>query len=93
MIHTNPRAQVRIASFVPSLRVIESKQRPRKLSMRGSDGVEYSFLLKGKEDLRQDERVMQVPCVMGFCFRFSLSNIVTLCTKTRECIKLISVKC
>jgi FKBP12-rapamycin complex-associated protein len=54
------RPVVCIASFVPSLKVIESKQRPRKLSMKGSDGVEYSFLLKGKEDLRQDERVMQM---------------------------------
>ena len=27
--------------------------------MRGSDGKEYMFLLKGHEDLRQDERVMQ----------------------------------
>eukprot|EP00455_Lapot_gusevi_P043451 TRINITY_DN5289_c0_g1_i3.p1 TRINITY_DN5289_c0_g1~~TRINITY_DN5289_c0_g1_i3.p1 ORF type:complete len:1031 (-),score=314.04 TRINITY_DN5289_c0_g1_i3:149-2875(-) len=51
---------VRISSFVPSLRVIESKQRPRKLTIRGSDGNDYSFLLKGHEDLRQDERVMQL---------------------------------
>ena len=27
--------------------------------MRGSDGRNYMFLLKGHEDLRQDERVMQ----------------------------------
>ena len=26
----------------------------------GSDGREYVFLLKGHEDLRQDERVMQL---------------------------------
>ena len=26
----------------------------------GSDGKEYQFLLKGHEDLRQDERVMQL---------------------------------
>ncbi len=51
---------IRIAYFVPSLKVIESKQRPRKLAIRGSDGHEYPFLLKGHEDLRQDERVMQL---------------------------------
>eukprot|EP01113_Clastostelium_recurvatum_P006582 TRINITY_DN1298_c0_g1_i1.p1 TRINITY_DN1298_c0_g1~~TRINITY_DN1298_c0_g1_i1.p1 ORF type:complete len:2380 (+),score=927.36 TRINITY_DN1298_c0_g1_i1:62-7201(+) len=51
---------VRIASFAPILSVINSKQRPRKLSIHGSDGVEYGFLLKGHEDLRQDERVMQL---------------------------------
>merc|ERR1712038_518556 len=38
---------------------ITSKQRPRKLSIRGSNGRTYMFLLKGHEDLRQDERVMQ----------------------------------
>jgi len=50
----------RIAWFEPRLKVIESKQRPRKLTIIGSDGLEYSFLLKGHEDLRQDERVMQL---------------------------------
>lgn len=33
--------------------VLASKQRPRRLSMLGSDGKEYMFLLKGHEDLRQ----------------------------------------
>eukprot|EP00955_Chlamydomonas_euryale_P023401 247166-Chlamydomonas_euryale.AAC.1 len=42
------------------MQVISSKQRPRKLTICGSDGAEYMFLLKGHEDLRQDERVMQV---------------------------------
>ena len=41
------------------VQVIISKQRPRKLSIRGSNGRTYPFLLKGHEDLRQDERVMQ----------------------------------
>ena len=49
-----------IASFAPQLLVITSKQRPRKLTIHGSDGEDYAFLLKGHEDLRQDERVMQV---------------------------------
>lgn len=40
--------------------MINSKQRPRKLTIYGSDGHEYQFLLKGHEDLRQDERVMQL---------------------------------
>ncbi len=51
---------VRIAYFSPALRVIESKQHPRRLSIAGSDGKDYAFLLKGHEDLRQDERVMQL---------------------------------
>jgi len=51
---------VRIDHFSSSLWVISSKQRPRKLSVWGSDGQQYTFLLKGHEDLRQDERVMQL---------------------------------
>ncbi|KAJ3030013.1 UNVERIFIED_CONTAM: phosphatidylinositol kinase- protein kinase tor1, partial [Siphonaria sp. JEL0065] len=51
---------VRIDSFFPILTVITSKQRPRRLSIKGNNGVEYQFLLKGHEDLRQDERVMQL---------------------------------
>lgn len=37
---------VTIASFAPQLHVITSKQRPRKLTIHGSDGAEYMFLLK-----------------------------------------------
>lgn len=51
---------VTIASFATQLVVITSKQRPRKLTIHGSDGEDHAFLLKGHEDLRQDERVMQV---------------------------------
>lgn len=51
---------VKIAGFSPQLVVITSKQRPRRLTIQGDDGETYDFLLKGHEDLRQDERVMQV---------------------------------
>ena len=55
---------IRILNFETNFSVISSKQRPRKLSLNGSDGVAYSFLLKGHEDIRQDERVMQL---FGLC--------------------------
>ena len=51
---------VTISFFHPTLRVIDSKQRPRRLVIRGSDGKDYTYVLKGHEDLRQDERVMQL---------------------------------
>jgi len=51
---------VRISKVESALQVITSKQRPRKLCIRGSNGKEFMFLLKGHEDLRQDERVMQL---------------------------------
>ncbi|KAG5961236.1 hypothetical protein E4U57_007788 [Claviceps arundinis] len=67
---------VRIMSFDSSLTVISSKQKPRKFNCIGSDGVSYAFLLKGHEDIRQDERVMQL---------FSLCN--TLLSNDAECYK------
>ncbi|KAJ7306353.1 hypothetical protein JRQ81_009696, partial [Phrynocephalus forsythii] len=42
---------IRIQSIAPSLQVITSKQRPRKLTL---------MVERGHEDLRQDERVMQL---------------------------------
>ncbi|CAI6061055.1 unnamed protein product [Clonostachys chloroleuca] len=67
---------VRIMSFETTFTVIASKQRPRKLTANGSDGVAYAFLLKGHEDIRQDERVMQL---------FGLCN--TLLANDSECFK------
>ena len=56
-----------IRSFSPFFEVIASKQRPRRMSMLGSDGKKYEFLLKGHEDLRQDERVMQLFGLINPC--------------------------
>ncbi|XP_049851152.1 serine/threonine-protein kinase tor-like [Schistocerca gregaria] len=53
-------AVIRIKRFNPVLKVIPSKRKPRKVIVNGMDGVDYGFLLKGHEDLRQDERVMQL---------------------------------
>lgn len=50
---------IKISSFYNELTVLQSKQRPRKLKIFGDDEKEYHFLLKGREDVRLDERVMQ----------------------------------
>ncbi|EPX72448.1 phosphatidylinositol kinase Tor1 [Schizosaccharomyces octosporus yFS286] len=55
---------IKIAHFHRKFEVISSKQRPRRFTIRGSDGKDYQYLLKGHEDLRQDERVMQL---FGLC--------------------------
>ena len=49
-----------IERVVSSMKVLPTKQRPRRIVMLGSNGEAFKFLLKGNEDLRQDERVMQV---------------------------------
>lgn len=37
-----------------------SLQRPKKVTVLGSDGVRYSFLCKPKDDLRKDARMMEL---------------------------------
>ena len=54
------RDMVRIMAFSPDIDVVMSKQKPRVIQIEGSDGNAYKFLLKGHEDLKQDERVMQL---------------------------------
>jgi hypothetical protein len=60
-------ALVTIAAFAPQLHVITSKQRPRKLTISGSDGAEYMFLLK----VRSSIPTLGIPYVIPhyFCFR------------------------
>ena len=63
--------------------ITSSKQRPKTLEFHGSDGRTYKFLLKGKEDLRLDERVMQL-----FDLLNSLINLnTTLRKKNLEVIR------
>ena len=42
------------------MKLIPSAKRPRKIRMMGSDGRCYKYLLKGREDLRMDQRIMQL---------------------------------
>ncbi|XP_049848979.1 uncharacterized protein LOC126316985 [Schistocerca gregaria] len=50
---------VTIERFCRAIKIIPSKRRPRKLKIKGSNGHVYNYLLKGHEDLRHDERIMQ----------------------------------
>ncbi|PCH07029.1 hypothetical protein PENOC_021340 [Penicillium occitanis (nom. inval.)] len=54
------RPIIRIMSFDPVLHVLQTKKRPRRMTLKGSDGNSYMYALKGHEDIRQDERVMQL---------------------------------
>ncbi|BDA50909.1 probable serine/threonine-protein kinase SMG1 at C-terminar half [Coccomyxa sp. Obi] len=42
------------------IEILGTKTRPKRLWLRGSNGARYSFLLKGREELRLDERLMQL---------------------------------
>ncbi|GAA5955223.1 hypothetical protein JCM3765_003250 [Sporobolomyces pararoseus] len=46
-------------SFEDTISIMSSLQKPRKITIQGSDGQFYSFLCKPKDDLRKDARLME----------------------------------
>lgn len=48
-----------IAAFDKQVAVLPTKTRPKRLLMLASDGSIHAFLLKGRDDLRVDEHLMQ----------------------------------
>lgn len=51
---------IRIQKVGDTFKLFKTKQHPRRMTMIGTNEKEYMFLLKGHEDLRQDERAMQL---------------------------------
>lgn len=50
---------VTISAFLDHVLVLNSLQKPRKITIRGSDGHMYALLCKPKDDLRKDQRLME----------------------------------
>lgn len=49
-----------LAGMAPMVAVLHTKTRPKRVTMVRGDGAELPFLLKGREDLRLDERIMSM---------------------------------
>ncbi|KAJ3412040.1 serine/threonine-protein kinase M1 [Chytridiales sp. JEL 0842] len=54
-----PNDRVTFLDFFKDVEVMNSLQKPRKLMVLGSDSRQYIFLLKPKDDLRKDARLME----------------------------------
>ncbi|EMC92674.1 hypothetical protein BAUCODRAFT_77061 [Baudoinia panamericana UAMH 10762] len=50
--------KITIQGFSDDVLVLSSLQRPKKVTVRGSDGKMYGLLCKPKDDLRKDQRLM-----------------------------------
>lgn len=61
----DPSTHIRILSFDSMLGVLASKQLPKRLILHCSDEKDYTFLVKGGEDLRLDQRIEQLFGVMN----------------------------
>jgi serine/threonine-protein kinase ATR len=54
-----PRDTTTIEAILDDAQILNSLQKPRKISIRGSDGKIYNILCKPKDDLRKDQRLME----------------------------------
>ncbi|KAG9049511.1 serine/threonine-protein kinase M1 [Tulasnella sp. UAMH 9824] len=55
----------RIWGFAEEIEIMKSLQKPRKLTVLGSDGAAYNFLCKPKDDLRKDARLMDFNSIIN----------------------------
>ena len=86
-----------IKQFDPTLEIYNSKQRPRFLVIYGSDGSRHKSLLKGREDLRLDNRLMQFFLLINQHIRQSCGSGAEKNQQqamiSRYCITPITKKC
>jgi serine/threonine-protein kinase ATR len=54
-----------LLAFEDEVDIMNSMQKPRKITVRGSDGVRYPFLVKPKDDLRKDARLMEFNSIIN----------------------------
>ncbi|KAG0364892.1 serine/threonine-protein kinase M1, partial [Gamsiella multidivaricata] len=59
----------KVERFMDEVEVMSSLQRPRKITIVGSDGVNYTFLCKPKDDLRKDAKVMEFNGLVNMLLR------------------------
>ncbi|KAI9542854.1 hypothetical protein NQZ68_016158 [Dissostichus eleginoides] len=60
-----PEYHAKITGFDERVKVMSSIRQPKRLIIRGDDEREHPFLVKGGEDLRQDQRIEQLFVVMN----------------------------
>ncbi|XP_045440080.1 serine/threonine-protein kinase ATR isoform X3 [Pipistrellus kuhlii] len=58
-----------IASFDDTVEILASLQKPKKISLKGTDGKFYIMMCKPKDDLRKDCRLMEFNSLINKCLR------------------------
>ncbi|XP_013395650.1 DNA-dependent protein kinase catalytic subunit-like, partial [Lingula anatina] len=63
-----PEYHVKIAGFDSRVLVLSSMRKPKRITINGTDMKDHKFLVKGGEDLRQDQRLEQLFYIMNRVF-------------------------
>ncbi|XP_062295726.1 serine/threonine-protein kinase ATR [Scomber scombrus] len=58
-----------LGGFEDIVEILASLQKPKKISLKGSDGRSYTMMCKPKDDLRKDCRLMEFNCLINKCLR------------------------
>lgn len=62
---TNRRQLFKVWIQILQVKVMTSIRKPKRVTIRGNDEREYHYLVKGGEDLRQDQRIEQLFFLMN----------------------------
>ncbi|VDP08692.1 unnamed protein product [Soboliphyme baturini] len=84
-----PTEPVYIDGFADQIVVLNSLQKPKKITLRGSDGRIYSVMCKAKDDLRLDKRLMEFNGLVNICLlRSAEARKRQLCIRTYTVVPL-----
>lgn len=61
----------------PKVYLLPSKTRPKRIDLVGSTGRRYRFLLKGGEDLQQEQRMQQLLSCINSCLRTHVTEALS----------------
>eukprot|EP00474_Spongospora_subterranea_P003312 CRZ03770.1 hypothetical protein [Spongospora subterranea] len=77
----------------PSLEILKTKTRPKSITFRGTDGCLYTYLLKGREDLNIDQRVLQISAYVNHCLSDGSNSTGVHCLPPAYTVTTISSQC
>ncbi|KAG2387377.1 hypothetical protein C9374_001709 [Naegleria lovaniensis] len=73
-LHSSEDSLVTVESVNSKVKVLGSKTKPKKIILIGNNGKSYTFLLKGKEDLRLDQRMQQFIRASNMILKYNNSD-------------------
>jgi len=84
ILHTD---MVLTVAFEDEVDIMNSMQKPRKITIKGTDGVRYPFLVKPKDDLRKDSRLMEFNSIINKLLKKNAES------SRRQLCTFLTVKC
>lgn len=90
-LHTKPNVDLHtlIVSFSSNIMTLNSKQKPKRITIHGNDEKDYLFLVKGGEDIRLDARIQELFRIFNDIFK-SKAETQGYCIQTYNVVPMNS---